>query len=129
MERVKREAKLENAVTEDMKDYSVSGRYGISPDSIVEGLVYYSPGGESADRIIIIKAKDADSVGKIENALGREITRLTEAWEGRRDGDGKEQYKRLERHIIKTRGMYVILAVCGEPKEAVKIFDGSVKKK
>jgi len=123
MDRMKSRAMFENGKTEDMTSFEIAQRYGIDSENITEGLVYYNSDKDSADAIVLVKVKDKKVTEKIENALGREVTRLSDVWEGRKDENGAAQSKKIDRHVRKTRGDYVVLVICEEVKGVVKVFD------
>ena len=105
-------------IKEDIKDQQVAQRYGINPKDVSEGIVYYSGEDTKADKIILIKAENKDSVENIERALGAEVIGLTDSWQ-----DNQEESRKIEKHILKTKDIFVFLYVGNNPKKMEEIFD------
>lgn len=121
--KIKEDIAFENYGEENIKDQSVAERYGISPDDIQDGTVYYAKDKNKSDKIIIIKAKDKNMVEKIEMAMSAEIVGMADSWAK----DNKES-KKIENHIFKTKGLYVMLCVSEDAKDIVKKFDKILEK-
>ncbi len=115
-------ADMEDVVYEDLMDMEAAAHYGISPNEIEGGVVYRSTDGEEADEVILVKAKNHDFLRNVEMALESEANDLSNAWKY----DAEEREK-TEKHILKTRGMYVLLAVTEEPERVEKVFDGMIR--
>ena len=109
---------FDNPIEEDLKEQSIAERYGISPSDIENGVVYYTENEDESDKIIIAKASSKDTVENIERALSSEIVSISDAW---KDNDG--EMAKIEKHIFKTKDIYVIMAISDKSKEIEKIFD------
>ncbi len=109
---------FDNPVQEDMKEQSVAERYGISPKNIENGVVYYTEDEDKSDKIIIVKAASKDAVENIERALSSEIVGISDAWR-----DDANEMDKIEKHIFKTKDIYVIMAISNDAKQIEKIFD------
>lgn len=107
-----------DAIEEDLKNQNVAERYGISPKDIENGVVYYSKDENISDKIVIVKATSKDNVENIERALSTEIISVSDAW---KDND-KEAIK-IERHIFKTKDIYMIMAISNDVEKIESIFD------
>ena len=107
---------------EDLKEQSVAQKYGIAPKDIENGVVYYTKDKNKSDRVIIVKAKSKDTLENIERALSTEIVSLSDSWK-----DNKQEMKKIEDHIFKTKDIYVIMAITNKSKEVEKVFDDCFK--
>ena len=111
-----------NPIQEDLKEQSVAERYGISPKDIENGVVYYTEDEDKSDKIIIAKASSKDTVENIEKALSSEIIGISDSWK-----DNDIEMKKIEKHIFKTKDIYIIIAISDNSKEIEKIFDSCFK--
>ena len=109
---------FDNAIEENLKDQSVAERYGIAPKDIENGVVYYTKDEDKSDKIIIVKASSKDTIENIERALSSEIVGITDSWK-----ENDQESKKIEKHIFKTKDVYVIMAISDKSKEIEKIFD------
>ncbi len=109
---------FDNPIEEDLKEQSIAERYGISPSDIENGVVYYTENEDESDKIIIAKASSKDTVENIERALSSEIVSISDAWK-----DNDREMAKIEKHIFKTKDIYVIMAISDKSKEIEKIFD------
>ncbi|WP_250278686.1 DUF4358 domain-containing protein [[Clostridium] colinum] len=109
---------FENSVEEDLKQQSVAERYGISPNDIESGVVYYTKDEDKSDKIIIAKASSKDTVENIERALSTEIISVSDSWK-----HNEMEMSKIEKHILKTKDLYVIMAISNKAKEIENLFD------
>lgn len=121
MEKFIQTADLDSSKKEDFSSLEVTERYGISPEDIDKGIVYYSEDENKADKIILIKAKNKDAVENIEEALSAEVIGLTSAWE-----NSQSELKKVNEHVLKTRDNYITLIISDNSKDIEKIFDEMV---
>ena len=119
-ERITGEIKIENPIVTDLRgNREVSERYGLPLNKIEDGFVYTcSEHGKNADEIVIVKVKDKKSVVEVERALESEITGLTSAWEGA----DKTEYEKVQRHVLRSKGRYVMLAITSDNKKVEDVF-------
>lgn len=120
---INKTVKFENAKTDNLKEQSVAERYGISPDDIENGIVYYSEDEDKSDKIIIVKAVSKNKLENIERALSAEIIGVTDSWK-----QNLEESKKIEQHILKTKDVYVIMAISNENKKIEEAFDECFRK-
>ena len=118
MARVEATAGFEDPLREDITMPETAEKYGISGQDVREGLVLESSEKNSADIVILVRAKNDDAVLKLERALAAKAAGLTNAFE-----KDSEQRDKIESSVLKTRDDYVILIVCGNPEDIEKIFD------
>lgn len=109
---------FDNYVEEDLKEQNIAERYGISPSDIENGVVYYTENKDESDKIIIVKAVSKDTLENIERALSSEIVSISDAWK-----DNDREMAKIEKHIFKTKDIYIIMAISDKSKEIEKIFD------
>lgn len=122
LDSIKNEYPIQNAVTEDLLKQDVAERFGISPSDIEEGVVYHTNKGNSADEIIIVKAKEGE-IEAVERGISAEIVSIGDSWK-----ENEKEAKKIDENIFKTIDNYVILCVSENTKEIIKIFDDSLKK-
>lgn len=115
---ITKKVSFDNPVQEDLTEQSIAERYGIAPNDIENGVVYYTKDEDKSDKIIIAKASSKDTIENIERALASEIVGITDSWK-----DDSVESKKIENHIFKTRDIYVIMAISDKSKEIEKIFD------
>lgn len=113
---------FENAKTENLKEQDIAERYGISPTDLENGVVYYSSNKDKSDKIIIIKAVSKDKLENIERALSAEIIGVTDSWKA-----NERESKKIEKHILKTRDVYVMFSISDKNKEIEEAFDKCFK--
>lgn len=121
MDNIKSAVKLDKSKQEDITSLETAERYGLSPDDIEEGSVYYTSDENKSDKIILIKAKNKDAVENIEKALAAEIVGLNETW-----GSNDKEARKVENHLLKTRDDYIILAVSDDVEKIENIFDEKI---
>lgn len=113
-------ADLDDDIYENLADINIASRYGIALEEIEGGAVYRSDEHE-ADELVIVKAQNHDALRNVETALKSELNDITAAWKY----DAEERTK-TEQHILKTRGMYVLMAVTDEPGDVERVFNSMV---
>ena len=95
-----------------------SAEYGISTEEIEDGVIIAFPNNGETDRIVVIKAKNHDGLENAERGLKNRVNTLMQAYKyNQRERD------KLDKHFLKTRGMYVMLTIGSNAKEAEKVFD------
>lgn len=58
-----------NTTEDDLTHQEVASLYGISPNHIKQGYVYYSTDQKNADKIIILEATDSQGLEKVKKLL------------------------------------------------------------
>ena len=118
IEEVKKEANFQNGVLEDLKDVSIAQQYGINPESIKQGYVYYEKDAASSEKIVMLEAVDEKSLEGLEKAVQNELTGLNETF-----GENPDEGKKLSESFIKTKGNYVFLVNATEYKTLEKLLN------
>ena len=89
-----------NTTEDDLTHQEVASLYGISPDHIKQGYVYYS------------------TEEKSEKALAEYLNSQVNSWSGI-----ESESKKVEKHIFKTYGNFVMFAICSNPDKVEEIFN------
>ncbi len=113
-------ADLDGEISENLMVNGVAARYGISVEEIEGGAVFRC--GDDADELIIAKAVNHDALRNVEMALESEVNDLTAAWKY-----DAEERRKTEKHVLKTRGMYVLMVVCEDSDRVERVFDNMVR--
>ena len=106
---------------DSLKDMDIAAAYGIAPQEIREGIVYYSTREGCTDKVILVISQNHDGLRNVEHALETHINMLALAY--RYD---REESTKIEQHIFKTRGMYTLLALTEDPEGTREVFDGMI---
>lgn len=109
---------IENGETKDLKQDKNAEEFGVATEDISEGIVYYSTVSDKVDKVILVKAASEDSIENIETALSAELIEITSFWE-----NNDTENKKIEKHLLKTKDDYVILAIADEVEQIEMIFD------
>ncbi len=120
MGKIKTKANFADPKEEDLKNVGVAERYGINPNDVEEGTVYYSGAEKNPDKVILVKAKDEDALSRVEEAMSAEVVGMTDTW-----GDDATMRKKVDAHIIKTRDHTVLFVISDDPKGIEEIFDAA----
>lgn len=107
-----------NATEESLINQDTASLYGISSSDIKQGYVYYSTEQNRADKIIILEAKDKSSLEKCEKALAEFLNSQVNSWSNK-----ESEYKKVQNHILKTNGNFVIFAIGTNTDKMEEIFD------
>ena len=97
----------------------------VNKDDLEEGIIYGSAMMTRADEIVILKAKDESKVEDLKKALEKENERLEQIWSQYLP----DQYEKVQNHILKTKGKYLIYIVNENPEDIEVIFDNMLKSK
>ncbi|WP_088547668.1 DUF4358 domain-containing protein [Paenibacillus aquistagni] len=100
------------------QDTDTAGKLNIDPASIEEGMLLRAMINIRADEIIILKAQDASKIEDLKKALDDEIANLDQIWSTYLP----QEYEKVQHHIIKQQGNYLILIVADNPETLEKIF-------
>lgn len=97
--------------------------YEINPEDLEEGIVYTSMINIKADEIIILKAKDKTKIPVLKEALEKEYTRQHNIWSTYLP----HEFEKVENHILKTKGNYLIFVISENPENVAEIFEKVLK--
>ncbi|KNF08587.1 hypothetical protein CLPU_6c00730 [Gottschalkia purinilytica] len=97
--------------------------YGIKPEDVEEFTVYSPKSNLKADEIAIIKAKDSNDVDKIKEKIEERIKKQESSFKDYLP----DEYFLIEKHVLKTNGNYIFLAISKDAEKAENAFDESIK--
>lgn len=97
----------------------------VNKEDLEEGVIFGSPIMTRADEIVILKAKDESKVEELKKGLEKENERLVQIWSQYLP----DQYEKVQNHILKTKGKYLIYIVNENPEDIEAIFDNMLKSK
>lgn len=113
---IKTIAEFENTSTLDLKAIKNASTFGLNPNSISEGYAYYT-NSTSPDLVLIARATNIDEVGNVEKSFSAVLNSQIIAWQ-----DNKEQSDKIDKHLLKTIGDCVILAIGENTNEINQVF-------
>lgn len=97
----------------------------VNKEDLEEAVIFGSPIMTRADEIVILKAKDESKVEELKKSLEKENERLEQIWSQYLP----DQYEKVQNHILKTKGKYLIYIVNENPEDIEAIFDNMLKSK
>ncbi|MGN1317488.1 MAG: DUF4358 domain-containing protein [Lachnospirales bacterium] len=115
---IKTQIIMTNAVEENLKNQKSAEKYGISTNSIIDGISYYSTDNNKSDKVILVRAKNKDEIQNLERALESVLISTTASWE-----ENEEESKKIEKALLKTKDDCVILAISDEVDKIENIFN------
>lgn len=118
IDEMSRAVDMGQSVKKDMTVQSTAAKFGVSSDTISDGVVIYSTEGDRPDKIILLRAKSDDVVQDVEFALQTHMTETINAWE-----KNEPQRTKIDKSLMKTKDDCVILAIVNNADEIEKIFD------
>ena len=110
-------ANFKNTELENLKDITIAQEYGIATEDIESGFVYSSK-NETADKLILVKAKDNEAIEKVEKALANKVSGLISTW-----SDTPSESEKLKEHVLKTKDNFVLLVVSENSEVLEDEFD------
>lgn len=121
MQEIEQNISMPQYVDEDLTEQKNAEKYGISTDSLTEGFAIVSTADNTADKIIIVRAKEKSEVENLEKAIAAELTAITLAWE-----NNETESKKIENALMKTKDDCIILAISDEFDKIERIFDKNI---
>jgi len=97
--------------------------YEVTMDDIEEFMLYTAPSNIQADELAIIKVKDRSKLEKIKSHMAQRVENQAASFKDYLP----EEYALIERHVLKSRGNYILLAISDEADQIEEIFDESFK--
>lgn len=97
--------------------------YNINSNEIQEFVLYTAPSNIKSEEIAIIKVKDEKDVDNIKDKIEK---RVEVQGNNFKDYLPKE-YGLIEKHILKSNGKYVLLAISKDGEKIEKVFDDALK--
>lgn len=118
MEEISENVNISSPVEEDLTIQKNAEKFGISTQSIKDGIAYYTTSKDKSDKIIIVRASSQEEVENLEQALSAELTSSKKAWK-----ENENESTKVENALFKTRDDCIILAINENIEEIEEIFD------
>lgn len=97
--------------------------YDISSDEIEDFVFYMAPSNIKADEILVIKAKDANSISSIKDKISKRIEKQSTSFKDYLP----DEYFIIQKNIVKTKDKYVIFVISKDAEKISNAFDESFK--
>ena len=97
--------------------------YDIEPDDLEDFLLYIPRTNISANEIAILKVKDKDEIDNIKEKISLRIENQSTNFKDYLP----EEYFLIEKHLLKTKGNYIIFTISEDVETIENIFDSLFK--
>lgn len=97
--------------------------YNISTDEVESFVLYTAPTNIKADEITVIKVKDTKNIDSMKEKISNRVEKKSN---GFKDYLPNEFFL-IEKHVLKTKGNYILLSISKDSDKIEKIFDESFK--
>ncbi len=95
--------------------------YNIDTADVDEAIVYIAPTNLQADELTIIKLKDGADVEEIKELIAQTVEQQANSFKDYLP----EEYDLIEKHVLKSKGNYILLAISEKADKIEDIFDKS----
>ncbi|EJR57476.1 hypothetical protein IIO_05003 [Bacillus cereus VD115] len=120
-EKIKQVANLEEMKEGDSK--KLQKLYNINTDEIESFVLYTAPTNIKADEIATIKVKDMKNVKNIKEKILSRIEKKSKSFKDYLP----DEYFLIEKHVLKTKDNYILLAISKDADKIEKTFDKILK--
>ncbi|WP_319802179.1 DUF4358 domain-containing protein [Bacillus thuringiensis] len=120
-EEIKHATNLEGMKEGDSK--KLQKLYNINPDEVESFVLYTAPTNIKADEIAVIKLDNTKSVDNIKKKIISRIEKKSKSFKGYLP----EEYFLIEKHVLKTKDNYILLAISKDADKIEKTFDENFK--
>ncbi|AFU17888.1 DUF4358 domain-containing protein [Bacillus toyonensis] len=120
-EKIKQVANLEEMKEGDSKKFQKL--YNINTDEIESFVLYTAPTNIKADEIATIKVKDMKNVKNIKEKILSRIEKKSKSFKDYLP----DEYFLIEKHVLKTKDNYILLAISKDADKIEKTFDKILK--
>ncbi|HDR8072308.1 TPA: DUF4358 domain-containing protein [Bacillus cereus] len=120
-EKIKQVANLEEMKEGDSK--KLQKLYNINTDEIESFVLYTAPTNIKADEITVIKVKDMQNVENIKEKISSRIEKKSKSFKDYLP----DEYFLIEKHVLKTKDNYILLAISKDADKIEKTFDKILK--
>ncbi|AXK16678.1 MULTISPECIES: DUF4358 domain-containing protein [Bacillus] len=120
-EKIKQVANLEEMKEGDSK--KLQKLYNINTDEIESFVLYTAPTNIKADEIAAIKVKDMKNVKNIKEKILSRIEKKSKSFKDYLP----DEYFLIEKHVLKTKDNYILLAISKDADKIEKTFDKILK--
>ncbi|MGE7926687.1 DUF4358 domain-containing protein [Lysinibacillus xylanilyticus] len=97
--------------------------YNINADEVESFVLYTAPTNIKADEIAVIKVKDMKNVDNIKEKISNRIEKKSKSFKDYLP----EEYFLIEKHVLKTKDYYILLAISKDSDDIEKTFDKALK--
>ncbi|GIQ70404.1 DUF4358 domain-containing protein [Xylanibacillus composti] len=97
--------------------------FHIEAEKVEDFVLYTASSNVKADELAVIKAKDANEVDTLIENIQKRIDAQSVKFQGYRP----EEYYLIERHVLKTKGRFILFAVSEEADRMEEVFDEALK--
>ncbi|MEB2299439.1 DUF4358 domain-containing protein [Lysinibacillus xylanilyticus] len=111
---------------EDMKEgdhKKLQKLYNINADEVESFVLYTAPTNIKADEIAVIKVKDMNNIDNMKEKISNRIEKKSKSFKDYLP----EEYFLIEKHVLKTKDSYILLAISKDSDEIEKTFDKALK--
>ncbi len=107
----------------EIDDIKLQKLYGINPDIVDRywGLIPFS--NINAQEILVIKVKDPADVSEVKEKISERVKQQAESFKDYLP----EEYFYIQRHVLKSKGNYIFLAISKDADIIEDVFDGFFK--
>ncbi|MBJ8101070.1 DUF4358 domain-containing protein [Bacillus cereus group sp. N11] len=120
-EKIKQVANLEEMKEGDSK--KLQKLYNINTDDIESFVLYTAPTNIKADEIAVVKVKDMKNVKNIKEKISSRIEKKSKSFKDYLP----DEYFLIEKHVLKTKDNYILLAISKDADKIEKTFDKILK--
>jgi Domain of unknown function (DUF4358) len=97
--------------------------YQIEAEKVENFILYTASSNVKADELAVIKVKDASDTENVKEKIQQRIEAQTIKLKDYRP----EEYFLVEKHVLKTKGQFVLFAVSKEVDQIESVFDEALK--
>ncbi|KMY32137.1 hypothetical protein ACZ11_08255 [Lysinibacillus xylanilyticus] len=111
---------------EDMKEgdnKKLQKLYNINADEVESYVLYTAPTNIKADEIAVIKVKDMKNINNMKEKISNRIEKRSISFKDYLP----EEYFLIEKHVLKTKDSYILLAISKDSDQIEKTFDKALK--
>lgn len=120
-EKIKQVTNLEEMKEGDSK--KLQKLYNINPDEVESFVLYTASTNIKADEIATIKVKDMKNVENIKEKISSRIEKKSKSFKDYLP----DEYFLIEKHVLKTKDNYILLAISKDADKVEKTFDEILK--
>ncbi|WP_336820818.1 DUF4358 domain-containing protein [Bacillus thuringiensis] len=120
-EKIKQVTNLEEMKEGDSK--KLQKLYNVNTDEIESFVLYTAPTNIKADEIATIKVKDMKNVENIKEKISSRIEKKSKSFKDYLP----DEYFLIEKHVLKTKDNYILLAISKDADKVEKTFDEILK--
>lgn len=93
--------------------------YNINTDEVESFVLYTAPMNIKADEIAVIKVKDIKNVENIKNKISNRVEKKSKSFKDYLPNE----YFLIEKHVLKTKDNYILLAISKDADKVEKTFE------